>query len=168
MAHPLVTQLHFTRSEFVRVLTGVSPEDALYRVEPMNSISWIVGHLANQEQRYWLQRAQGRLLYPELNDQVGTGKPGSTPPIEKMWAAWREITLAADPYLDTLTPQTIETYFEWQGKPAAENIGTMLLRNIYHYWYHLGEACAILQTLGRQNIPEIVGSMVVWQFKMEE
>jgi len=50
MIHPLVTQLRFARSEFVRCMKGVPPEDALKRIEPMNCLSWIVGHLAAQEQ----------------------------------------------------------------------------------------------------------------------
>ena len=49
MTHPLVDQLRFTRSEFVRSLKGVSENDAERRLLPMNCISWIVGHLAHQE-----------------------------------------------------------------------------------------------------------------------
>jgi len=59
MTHPLVTQLRFTRSEFVRGLEGVSDAEARRRFEPMNCIGWIVGHLANQENRYWVMYAQG-------------------------------------------------------------------------------------------------------------
>jgi hypothetical protein len=51
--HPLVTQLRFARSEFRRCLDGVSPEDAARRLGPLNCISWIVGHLANQEHFLW-------------------------------------------------------------------------------------------------------------------
>ncbi len=56
MIHPLVLQLRFTRSEFKRGLDGLSDADARRRLEPMNCISWNIGHLAWQEQRYWLQR----------------------------------------------------------------------------------------------------------------
>jgi hypothetical protein len=49
MTHPLVTQLRSARSELVRCLKGVSAEEALRRIEPMNCLSWIVGHLASQE-----------------------------------------------------------------------------------------------------------------------
>ena len=49
MTHPLVTQLRFARSEFVRCLEGVSDEDARHRIMPMNCISWMVGHLAAQD-----------------------------------------------------------------------------------------------------------------------
>jgi hypothetical protein len=37
----------------------------------------------------------------------------------------------------------------------------MLLRNIYHYWYHTGEAHAIRDMLGHKNLPEFVGEMPV-------
>ena len=88
MAHPLVVQLRFTRSEFVRGLAGLTDPDGQQRLGPMNSISWMVGHLAWQEQRYWLMAAQNRLLYPQLNERLAYGKPGSTPPLEEMWSIW--------------------------------------------------------------------------------
>ncbi len=37
MTHPLVTQLRFARSEFVRCLEGISDEDARHRIMPKNS-----------------------------------------------------------------------------------------------------------------------------------
>ena len=79
MLHPLITQLHFARSEFQRCLSGVTANEALIRVQHMNCLSWMVGHLANQEQRLWLQLGQGKMIAPELNDLVGYGKPASTP-----------------------------------------------------------------------------------------
>ena len=56
MPHPLVDQLRFARSEFRRALAGVGEEDGAKRLLPMNSLGWMVGHLADQEQRYWLER----------------------------------------------------------------------------------------------------------------
>lgn len=158
MTHPLVDQLRFTRSEWQRALEGLSDEDSRRRLSPMNSISWMVGHLAWQENRYWLQLAQGKDLTPHLNDLVGHGKPATTPPLEEMWAAWRTVTEAADVYLDTLTAEDLESYYQWRGKDISESIGTMLQRVIYHYWYHTGEALAIRQMLGHKSLPEFVGT----------
>jgi uncharacterized damage-inducible protein DinB len=159
MTHPLVTQLRFARSEFVRCLEGVSAEDACRYLEPMNCISWIVGHLANQENRYWVLAAQGKTLAPHLNDLVGYGKPASTPSLDEMWEVWRAVTAAADVYLDTLTPEILQTHFVWKGKPYPESAGTLLQRNIYHYWFHTGEAHAIRQMLGHPDLPQFVGDM---------
>lgn len=158
-AHLLVTQLRFARSEFVRALDGVSQEDALRRIMPMNSLGWMVGHLANQEQRYWVTFAQQKNLAPELNNLVGYGKPASTPALDEMWQVWRTVTSAADAYLDTLTPATLQGVLLRDGKPMDENIGTLIMRNIYHYWYHTGEAAAIRQVLGHAHLPEFVGDM---------
>jgi uncharacterized damage-inducible protein DinB len=159
MVHPLVTQLRFARSEFVRCLDGVSAEDAVKRLLPMNCISWIVGHLANQEHAYWVYLAQGKVVAPDLRQLVGYGQPASTPPLEEMWDTWHTVTAAADEFLDTVTTAQLETFLEWQGKPVRENIGTLLLRNRYHYWYHLGEAHAIRQLLGHKDLPQFVGDM---------
>ncbi len=143
----------------MRCLQGVSAEDACRRLEPMNCISWIVGHLAYQENLYWVLRAQGRELFPELQKQVGWGQPASTPILDEMWNVWRTITAAADAYLERLTGDLLQTRLEWEGKPLPENIGTMLLRNTYHYWYHLGEAHAIRQMMGHPELPQFVGNM---------
>jgi hypothetical protein len=161
MTHPLVTQLRFARSELVRALDGVTEEEARRRFEAMNCISWMVGHLANQENTYWVFLAQGQVLVPGLRDLVGYGKPASTPPLEDMWAAWRTVTGAADKYLETLTTEVLVTHFEWQGKPMEESIGTMLQRVIFHYWYHIGESQAVRQLLGHRDLPEFVGDIGV-------
>src|SRR4051812_4015277 len=87
MPHPLVLQLRFARSEFKCAVKGLTDEDACRRLLPMNCISWNVGHLAWQEQRYWLWRGQGEILLPFLNEEFAYGAPASTPPLAKMWGA---------------------------------------------------------------------------------
>jgi hypothetical protein len=166
--HALVTQLKFTRSEFMRGLDGISEADGLTRFEPMNCISWIVGHLADQENRYWVEREQGIVLLPALNALVGHGQPASTPPLPEMLSAWRQATAAADVYLESLTPALIESPASAHSKPLPTNIGSQILRNIYHYWYHLGEVAAIRQMLGHKNLPEFVGNMEHWQYRVSE
>jgi hypothetical protein len=125
----------------------------------MNCISWMVGHLANQEHFYWVVAAQDKMLAPDLHPLVGTGQPPSIPPFEEMWAAWYTVTQAADEFLDTLTTDRLQTYLTWRGKPLRESVGTMILRNTYHYWFHTGEAHAIRQMLGHGALPEFVGDM---------
>ncbi len=163
MPHPLVDQLRFTRSEFVRALQGVTDEEARRRFMPMNCISWMVGHLAWQEQRYWLTRAQGIVLVPEVNELTANGKPASTPPLDAMWTAWRTVTQAADPFLDSITPEMLTTYMTVAGKPDAETLGTRLLRTTYHYWYHTGESQAIRQMLGHTDLPQFVGDQLPYR-----
>jgi uncharacterized damage-inducible protein DinB len=155
----LVRQLRFARSELMRCLEGVNAADALVRVQPMNSIGWIVGHLASQEQFFWVYAAQQKALYPELYKRVGFGQPASTPDYAEMRRVWDEITAGADEYLDRLTPELLLTHFSPDGNRSPENVGTLLLRNTYHYWFHTGEAHAIRQQLGHIDLPQFVGDM---------
>lgn len=167
MPHFLVQQLRFSRAEFQRCLEGLSDEDAQKRLLPMNCISWMIGHLALQEGFYWVTAAQGQEIPPDLRTLVGFGQPASTPPLAEMWQVWAEITAAADPYLDTLTPTLMESRLEYDGKPLRETIGTMLLRNIHHYWFHIGEAHAVRQQLGHPNLPDFVGNMSGYGYQPE-
>lgn len=133
----------------------------------MNSLGWMVGHLANQEHRYWVMFAQGTELVPGLVDRVGTGRPASTPPLAEMWSVWRTVTAAADDYLDTLTVDRLGTFLLRDGRPIDESVGTMLMRVIYHYWFHAGEAAAVRQLLGHQDLPEFVGDMDAAAYRPE-
>lgn len=159
MSHPLVDQLRFVRSEWPRALEGVAEEDALKRLGPMNSIGWIVGHLAWQEHRYWLYRAQGRVLHPELDGLVGFGAPASTPPLSEMMATWRAVTEASDPFLDAVTPEWLLKDPMTDRKPLGTNFGSLMLRVTYHYWFHIGEILAIRQMLGHTGLPDFVGNI---------
>jgi uncharacterized damage-inducible protein DinB len=163
MPHPLVEQLRFARSEFVRGLDGISDADGRRRLLPMNSLSWNIGHLAWQEQRYWLFRGQDVVLLPRVDEQFGTGAPASSPSLEDAWEAWRTITGASDPWLDALTTQQLDaprTFTSVVGnQPVQLTFGSMLLRMIYHYWYHNGENQAIRQQLGHGHLPQFVGNI---------
>ena len=130
MTHPLVTQLHFTRNEFVRCLEGVSDEDARRRLLPMNCISWMIGHLANQEQHYWVYWQEAKWLHPQLDKLVGYGRPASTPPLAEMWQVWHDITQAGNRFLDTLTEGMMTKHLTLNGERSRKPLATMLHRNI--------------------------------------
>lgn len=157
--HPLVDQLRFARSEFRRGLVGVSEDDARTRLLPMNSIGWMVGHMAWHEQLVWLRRGQGLTPRPDLHPLVGNGQPASTPPLADMWVAWSEVTTLADPFLDDLTIETLVVPLPHDSRTKAPSAGTQLLRVIYHYWVHSGESTAVRQLLGHPNVPEFVGNI---------
>lgn len=158
--HPLVTQLRFTRSEFKRAIQGVSDEDGRQRLLPINSISWNVGHLAWQEQYYFLYLGQGYNLLPEIEQKYAYGAPASTPNLSEMLAAWEQITAEADPWLDRLSNDKLQQFFIRQdGQPGHRTFGSLLLRMLYHYWYHLGENIAVRQLLGHGRLPQFVGNI---------
>lgn len=159
MSHPLVDQLRFTRNEFLRSVKGVSEEDAQKRLLPMNCLSWNVGHLAWQEQRYFLHYGQGVMLLPAIDREFAFGAPGSTPSLKEMLAAWKTITAAADPWLDGLTSDFLLQNVISNGKPIVYKYGNLLQRVIYHYWYHTGENMAMRQMLGHERLGVFVGNI---------
>lgn len=161
MAHPLVDQLRFARSEFWRGLEGFTEEDACRRVPPMNCSSWNVGHLAWQEQRYWLRYGAGRspLPFPEIDAAFRSGGPASTPPLSEVRHAWEAVTAATDPWLDALDGRALLAPVVREGKPTDILFGLLLLRMTDHYWYHTGENAAIRRCLGHTGLPDFVGNI---------
>ena len=152
-------QLRFTRSEWLRALKGVKAKDALVHHGQMNSIGWIVGHLAWQEQRYLLIRPQDITLRPDIQTRFTTGGKMSTPPLSETLAAWREITTAADPFLDALTTARLLRDLPFNGKHSGQTQGDAIRRMTYHYWFHIGEILAIRQMIGAKRLPEYVGAI---------
>jgi DinB family protein len=159
MPHPLVDQLHFTRSEWKRGLEGLNDADARRRFLPMNCLSWNIGHLAWQEQRYWLWYGQGQILLPNIQEQFTNGAPASTPALAEMLSAWQTITDAVDPWLDTLTTDKLQEFIVRDGQISDVTYGSLLRRVTYHYWYHIGESMAIRQLLAHKDLPEFVGDI---------
>jgi hypothetical protein len=149
--------LRFTRAEWRRGLEGVTDEDAVRHLGPMNCISWTVGHLAWQEQRYWLEFAQGKLPHPQLNEIYAFGAPMSTPPFADSLRLWNEVTAETDPFLDTLSTDVFTSELLRDGRAVGQTYGSAMLRMTYHYWYHIGEIQATRQILGHTDLPTYVG-----------
>jgi hypothetical protein len=159
MTHPLVDQFRFTRSEFLRGLENVTEEDGARHFGQMNCIAWIVGHLAWHEQRTFLMRPQNIILFPKLNEVFANGAPMSTPSFKEMLETWSAVSKAADPYLDSLTTETLLTDLLHNGGSVGQTRGSALRRITYHYWFHTGEILAIRQMIGGKDLPEYVGDI---------
>ena len=158
MAHPRVEQLRFARSEWQRGLRGLVAADAVRRLEPMNSISWMIGHLAWHERLISVERGQGLRSEPIL-DTVANGAPASTPDMAEMWAAWRRVLALADPFLDRLTAEDLERPLPNDRRASPTLAGSQLQRITYHYWCHIGEASAVRQMLGHRRLAQFVGDI---------
>ena len=157
MAHPRVEQLRFARAEFVRGLEGIREDVARRELGQMNSITWMIGHMAWHEQLSWLTRAQGITPVPVLLELAANRGPKSNPGLDDMWAAWEEVTAAADAWLDALTHHRLA---EPMGRSRiTQSIGTALLRMTYHYFVHTGEASAVRQVVEGGSLPEFIGEI---------
>jgi uncharacterized damage-inducible protein DinB len=154
--HPLVDQLRFMRSELRRGVGDTSEDDGRRRVEPMNSIGWIVAHMAWQEQRQWLVRGQGLApIRPDLEEIAPNGGPATTPSLRAVLDAYAAVTNAADPWLDGLRERDLLDALPGPG--PHRTVGSALLRVVYHGWFHTGEIVAIRQILGHREVPEFAG-----------
>ena len=159
MTHPLVDQLRFTRLEWLRGLDDITEEEGARRFAAMNCISWTVGHLAWHEQRTFLQRPQGKIIFPQLNELFAYGARANTPSLKEMMELWQIVSETADPFLDTLTTEALQADLLLKGESVGQSLGSALRRITYHYWYHIGEIQAIRQMLGHTNLPEYVGDI---------
>jgi hypothetical protein len=160
VAHPRVEQLRFARREFARGLAGVTPEVAQRELGQMNSISWMVAHLAWHEQVSWLTRAQKITPFPQLVELGASGGGKANPDFAEVRELWLQVCDLSDPWLDQLTPAGLRAF---AGKPfgAVQDVGTALLRMTYHYFVHCGEASAIRQIAEGGSLPEFVGLIQV-------
>jgi hypothetical protein len=152
----IVNQLFFARYEFRKGFSGVTDEEGLKRLMPINSIAWMVGHLAWHEQFYWLKRAQNIVLIPELEKDASFRKPSGELFLCEMIVCWEEVTEKADGFLKLLSLPDLDSCMVVKDKKLNFNIGTMLSRMIYHYWYHNGEMQAVRQLIGHEDLPDFV------------
>jgi len=157
--HTLVQLKQLTRQEFLRGLQGVSDEDARKRVGPMNCISWIVAHLAWHEHMLFVAWPQGKPVESRYQ-AYGYGCPPSQPPLEEAMALWHTACDEADAWLHAATEEDMQRVFP---EFPDENAGTLLVRNIFHCWSHIGEVSAIRQMLGHEKPPQFV-NMHGWSY----
>jgi len=168
MTHPVVKQLRFTRNKWRLGLNGVPAEDAIKRVNSMNSISWFVGHLASHEHLYWCMWAQDENVFPELA-RYGWGQPATTPPLNEVLDMWEQVIQRSENYLNTITQDVLEQPMMRDGQPVSrEPLGTNFIRITYHYWFHLGEMQAVRQNLGHRDLSNFVGDISGGEYMPED
>ena len=141
-------------------LNGLTEEDARRRIEPMNCISWIIAHVANQYRSFFVDWPAGRQPDPRYAG-YGFGTPATQPPLEEALALWRDACRDSEPWLHAADEAALREL------PAAstrlrENMGSLLVRCISHTWVHIGEISSIRQVLGHRP-PQFV-DMHGWQY----
>jgi hypothetical protein len=158
--HTLVDMLDIARKEFSRNLKGLTDEDARKRIEPMNCISWIIAHVANQHYTIYIAWAQGKER-DEKYLPYGFGSPASQPPLEEAMILWNDACRDADVWLKTATEEDMRA-LPVAASPESENMGALTVRCIFHTWFHLGEINSIRQILGHKP-PQFV-NMYDWLY----
>ncbi|MGD9118808.1 MAG: DinB family protein [Dehalococcoidia bacterium] len=146
--HTLVDMLYLSRREFERNLVGLSDEDARKRIEPMNCISWIIAHVANQHHAFFVAWPYGKEIGSQYKP-YGYGQPASQPSLEEAMTLWHNACSDSEAWLNEVTDEVLRE------RPAVsslerENLGALTVRCIFHTWCHLGEISSIRQVLGHQ------------------
>jgi len=154
-AQHLVRYVQHVRRELRRALEGMRLADLERRVGNLNSVAWIVGHLAWQEQSYWLT-SRGQRAVADLA-AFGRGDPDPDAAFEPLFAAWEAVTAAADSWLAGLDEAALRGHVGGRRLFEVENVGTLLTRVIGHYYLHIGQITAIRKLLG-YPVPGFVGS----------
>jgi hypothetical protein len=83
----------------------------------------------------------------------------STPSLAEVLKAWRKVTRATDPFLDSLTSKDLLRDLPLNGRRTGQSRGSAIRRLTYHYWFHIGEIQAIRQILGHKRLPVYVGNL---------
>ena len=161
--HTLVDMLDISRKEFIRNLKGLTDEDARKCIEPMNCISWIIAHVANQHYGIYVAWAQGKER-DERYLPYGYGSPASQPSLEEAMTLWNYACRKADVWLQVATDESMKA-LPVAASPESENMGALTARCIFHTWCHLGEISSIRQILGHKP-PQFV-NMYDWLYSGE-
>lgn len=133
----------------------MSEADLEKRVGGVNSIAWMAGHLAWQEQAYWLT-SRGMEPIADLAPYKNGCEP-CAPSFAELFAAWEQVTAATDAWLDGLTEDDLRGHFPGRRFFEIENIGSLMMRVFGHYYVHVGQITAIRKILG-YDVPGFVGS----------
>ena len=128
-----------------------------FRNDELHQLDRVTHRLAGAA--YLADQATKHRPFPQLHELVGHGMPMSTPSFRGMFEAWHAVTKATDPFLDSLTTETLQNDLPVDGKPSGQTIGSAIRRVTYHYWYHIGEIQAIRQMLDHSDLPQYVGDI---------
>ena len=120
----------------------------------LNAGSWIVAHLAKQQDDYWNVGVQG--LDPDvwlLEQRVGFGDEPSVPDFAEAVAAFGRVRARAIPYLRARRGADIDTVVLQRPSSGGEQTaGELLSRSIGHCFAHTGELASIASLVGAPDL----------------
>ena len=160
--HTLVDMLYLSRKEFERNLYGLNDEDSRKRIEPMNCISWIIAHVADQHHAFFVAWPYGKEVESRYMPYA-YGQPASQPSLEESLALWRDACQDSEGWLNSVTDNILREKPEVATSLVDEDFGALMVRCIFHTWCHLGEISSIRQILGHKP-PQFV-DMHGWSFE---
>ena len=120
----------------------------------LNAGSWIVAHLAKQQDDYWNAGAQG--LAPDVwlvEQRVGFGDALLVPDFAEAVGAFGRVRAGAIPYLRSLSEKDLDTVVRRSSSSRVEQTaGELLARSVGHCFAHTGELAAIASLVGAPDL----------------
>jgi hypothetical protein len=147
----IVRLLLDAREEFRRVSEAVPNPGRGGAIGRLNAGSFIVAHIASQDDRVWNAGAQGLAGDAWLSDaNAGHGAPRSTPDYVEALAALDRTFARSAPFLEALTETELDQPLS--SDVPGRTIGAQLARSIGHTWAHAGELSALASLVGAPDL----------------
>lgn len=143
------------REEFLRVAEAVPNPGRGGAIGRLNPGSFIVAHIASQDDRVWNVAAQGFDADAWLVEaNAGHGAPRSAPDYAQALAALRRTFARSTPFLERLTHEDLERAVASASgsTPPGRTIAAQLARSIGHTWAHAGELSALASLVGAPDL----------------
>jgi hypothetical protein len=145
------------RADLLRAIDGFDDARAALRVAGLNEPAWMVAHLAEQEQRYWLKAFGKPAVVAELAG-YRRARPDVVLPLSAALSAWRTVADATTGVLLGFEEGGAEAFPPERSYVPAEPIAVLCLRVFGHYYLHVGQLTAVRRTLG-MPVPTFVGKL---------
>lgn len=152
---PRLVRLLWDAYDEVERVAGALPTPGQGRaIGRLNAGSWIVAHVAQQQEAYWCTGAQG--LEPDewlAGLDVGFGSEPSVPDYAESLAAFGRVRARAIPYLRSLRDGDLDSIMESsRGSGGAPTVGDLLVRSVGHLFVHTGELATIASLVGAPDM----------------
>ena len=120
----------------------------------LNAGSWVVAHVAQQQDAYWCTGAQGLDSDAWLAGlDVGFGSEPSVPDYREALDAFARIRARAIPYLRSLRDEDLDAVMEpSDGSGSTQTVGDLVVRAVGHVFVHTGELATIASLVGAPDL----------------
>ena len=145
----LVRLLWDAFDELERVAAALPTPGQGRAIGRLNAGSWVVAHVAQQQEAYWCTGAQG--LDPDewlAGLEVGFGSEPSVPDYRESLDAFARTRARSIPYLRSLRDEDLESVMAGR----AETVGDLLVRAVGHVFVHTGELATIASLVGAPDL----------------
>jgi hypothetical protein len=149
-----------------RVLDGLSPEEAVRRVDGGSSFAWTLAHLTNQLDTWINVRAAHATPHPAFdNDRWRMGGTGAADNWDEIQRAVADVQAVARPFLEPLTEAELLVESPYAGqlpelKGRNVSLRYTLLRVAAHSYFHIGEIASVRSRRLGQQVGDYPGALL--------